>query len=523
MNSSIKAQLRNYTLLLIVLPVIATLLAFYTMIRQEALREAQTDMLTELMHHRQMVERWLQYRLDDVVYASRINSVRNLDFDAMTRDFWAFRRSHPDFRSLVYVNAEGKTGIDFDSPPGLSVADREYFASAKQGRTHISPVLIGRTSGKAIVIFSAPIWDMREQFVGLVFGAVRINAIVNMVGSLHIAESDRAFIVNSADLTVLHAEGRGELANVSSVQSGDGSPRPYVNQRGVEVLGVSLPLKNGEWLLVQERSLDSILADMHKLIMMLILAAGASLLLLTPLLMRLSRRITSPLESISEMSEKIIEGQYTDTCPMLDTRTMAVEVRRLYDNFCRMAARLSDHVGELERLSTTDSLTGLGNRRRLSEEGERILSQCKRTGEPCACLMLDLDHFKAVNDTYGHSVGDEVLKAFASLIKRAARTSDLVLRLGGEEFCILAQASKAVDALALAERIREEAEALVHRHGEVEFRVTVSIGISELSGELRFGATSLDDMLAKADHALYQAKNAGRNRVVRWIWDGQEI
>jgi diguanylate cyclase (GGDEF)-like protein len=164
---------------------------------------------------------------------------------------------------------------------------------------------------------------------------------------------------------------------------------------------------------------------------------------------------------------------------------------------------------ETRRLATTDPLTGLFNRRTFIELAERELARSRRDSTPLSFMILDLDHFKQVNDTYGHLVGDEVLVAFTMLIRDCARRGDLVVRYGGEEFCVLLPATALSAAVALAERIRAAtaATALTTR----PMRITVSVGVTAYAG---IQDVSLDTLLARADEALYRAKNEGRDRVV---------
>jgi diguanylate cyclase (GGDEF)-like protein len=164
---------------------------------------------------------------------------------------------------------------------------------------------------------------------------------------------------------------------------------------------------------------------------------------------------------------------------------------------------------ELQRLATTDSLTGLPNRRHFMEQLEYELARIKRFGKPASLLMLDLDHFKRVNDTYGHAAGDAVLRHFAELAQTSLREIDLIGRLGGEEFGVLLPGTTQPGAIELAERLREAVAAAPVMAGEHQIPVTVSIGIAE------FDPTDPhpDDILARADVALYKAKESGRNRV----------
>ena len=166
---------------------------------------------------------------------------------------------------------------------------------------------------------------------------------------------------------------------------------------------------------------------------------------------------------------------------------------------------------ETYELATTDPLTGVYNRRTFKELAEPNLSRSRRAHVPVSLLMLDLDHFKRINDTYGHLAGDDVLKGFATLVRNCLRKEDLLARYGGEEFVVLLPGSSQAAAAALAERIREQTAALPMEANGHRARVTVSIGSASEKGDT---LPSLEAMLGRADEALYQAKREGRNRVV---------
>lgn len=165
---------------------------------------------------------------------------------------------------------------------------------------------------------------------------------------------------------------------------------------------------------------------------------------------------------------------------------------------------------ELERLATTDSLTGLYNRRSYFELANKELRRSIRYKQPLALLMMDLDHFKAVNDTYGHQMGDTVLRRFAEVLKYNLREEDLIGRIGGEEFSAVLVSSEEQGAYQVAERIRkgwmEESFDLLDK--QVSF--TVSIGISIILNEQE----SIEDVMDRADVGLYNAKRSGRNCVI---------
>ena len=164
----------------------------------------------------------------------------------------------------------------------------------------------------------------------------------------------------------------------------------------------------------------------------------------------------------------------------------------------------------LARLAATDGLTGLPNKRAFMEAFERDLARAKRQGTPLSLVVVDVDHFKKFNDSYGHQTGDEVLKVVGGLMRQLVRAGDVPGRYGGEEFVLLLPATDTSGALTVAERFRRtlEATAVPSEHGPL--RVTASLGVATSIA----GSVNPTELFAQADAALYEAKRAGRNRVM---------
>ncbi len=175
----------------------------------------------------------------------------------------------------------------------------------------------------------------------------------------------------------------------------------------------------------------------------------------------------------------------------------------------RLSRRVRDQNRILAELSRTDGLSGLLNRRYWEEVVSDEFQRCRRIGHPSALLMLDIDHFKSINDRYGHPVGDEVIRNVAALLRDTLRQQDVPGRYGGEEFGVVLPGTKADGAHVIAERVRKRIESAVleRRHG---IRATISIGIATPGGQ----DSSYAEWLQHADRALYQAKDQGRNRTV---------
>ena len=178
----------------------------------------------------------------------------------------------------------------------------------------------------------------------------------------------------------------------------------------------------------------------------------------------------------------------------------------------RFSDRLRDSVQSTMEMAVTDGLTGLHNRRYLERHLTTLVQQAAAREKPLSVLILDIDHFKTVNDTYGHAAGDEVLREFSRRVRKAVRGIDLACRMGGEEFVVAMPDTDAALALLVGERLRQKIAGEPFATGEagVSIAVTVSIGICSLTSP----DDTADALVKRADAALYLAKREGRNRVV---------
>jgi two-component system cell cycle response regulator len=165
---------------------------------------------------------------------------------------------------------------------------------------------------------------------------------------------------------------------------------------------------------------------------------------------------------------------------------------------------------ELYKMAVVDALTGAYNKRFFEERIQEEFSYCFRNKVPLSLVMFDIDHFKQVNDTYGHPAGDFVLSRIAALTKTIIRNEDVLARYGGEEFVVILKATDAEGALTLAERLRRLIEESEFDFEEKKIRITISIGVASLVGQ---NFANWETMLKLADSLLYKSKNGGRNRV----------
>ncbi len=194
--------------------------------------------------------------------------------------------------------------------------------------------------------------------------------------------------------------------------------------------------------------------------------------------------------------------------------TNNAELLNLFAQQATIAIKNAQLFNEVQTLATTDPLTGLFNRRHFFELAYHELDRARRTRYPVSVIMLDVDHFKQVNDLHGHLIGDQVLQGVAAGCRKFLRAGDVLGRYGGEEFIILLPDTTLDQAAQVAERLRRNLSVMTIENANEQISVTISLGIATLDGAK--DDLGLDMLLSHADQALYTAKQSGRNRVVCW-------
>ena len=275
----------------------------------------------------------------------------------------------------------------------------------------------------------------------------------------------------------------------------------------------------GQVLFVKDVS--HIYANFYTLMGVLVGYSFVLSLLSSFLLYKFSEDLIVRIIKLQEFSNRIKMGDFSKIEPFETSKKMD-ELDHLRNSFIDAAVTIGNLLSELEaknkqlqELAYYDSLTGLPNRRFFFEHGNLIFEEAKRYGKKLSLLIVDIDHFKKINDTYGHDAGDVVLKVFADVLRSVVRQSDIYARMGGEEFAVLIPNTGLDGAKILAERIRSAVANRPVEYGHAVILVSTSIGASEF----RSGMESIDDLIKEADIALYKAKEGGRNRVEVFIPD----
>ena len=197
-------------------------------------------------------------------------------------------------------------------------------------------------------------------------------------------------------------------------------------------------------------------------------------------------------------------------CMHVSCMITSVLLQRTFNGNLQLAYALQQAKKYAEDMASTDALTGLNNRRAFFDKASLLFAYCKRNNQPISAVMLDIDHFKAINDNYGHAAGDIALRNLANLIKTHLRDSDIPCRFGGEEFVVLLPNTSATEGVEMAnllkKRMMESTIALTDSNVQ---SLTASFGVSD-HGE------TVEDLLNNADKAMYVAKNGGRNHVMSY-------
>ncbi|MDP3427907.1 MAG: diguanylate cyclase [Humidesulfovibrio sp.] len=504
---------------------------FFLLYSSRALhQETQRDLAATLSLQQRFIEYWVNERAQDVGYLASDPRVQNLPPDSLQAMLAGMLRATPSFEDLAYVDESGRTRVDARGPAGIDVSDRDYFQATRRGQGYVSEVITSRTTGSKVIVVASRVQDAEGRFRGLVFGSVRLDTLLGLVQGMYSQTSSRTFLLDAkgALLSPPANPGRPEEKPLRSLHAGDvafdrakagaESSGIYRNHAGDRVVGAYRWVLGDRWLLVGEKPESEIMLLHAGILGVPLLGAALLFLVFGPMALRLARSLEGPVRRLEEHSRKIEGGDFDVECDPEPTASDPLEIRRLNVAYCLMVERVRDTLDTLRQASLTDHLTGSANRKLLFQEGPRLIDADLRAGMPVSLLMLDLDHFKAVNDTHGHAAGDAVLTAFADLLEQQVRGSDIFARVGGEEFVVLAPNAGQTAAHELAERIRVAVGLMRVTLDEQTLSITVSIGTATLApapgaGNPAGQRNALESLMAAADDALYEAKKNGRNRV----------
>ncbi len=469
--------------------------------------------------------------------------------------------------TIVLIDEQGyaRAGAPNTFPDGIRVADakqfygdRDYFLEAKQDRlATVSYGIIGRRMNpEPLLSLVAPISNGNQQFAGLVLGNLPLRRLQSVFNNVEQAErlealiyDRKASILYSTDglaLKPLSALAQQPFFSLLSRDQAAAIAAPGDNLRehiwqGKLLRHVQSEVGGGIVLFfdlrpeIRQLALNSLLTLLvvgGVLISARLLARRQSKQLLAPLLdlhkhlqqmdpARMHRMQPLVIESHTQEINELIRSVNTMMIRMaksrLETDWAIAEKDRLNADLDRKVAERTDELASkaeaLEKLSITDSLTGLHNRRQLNTELNSEWSRTQRLNSRFSLMLFDVDHFKRINDQYGHPVGDEVLRQIGQCLLEKIRGIDIAARYGGEEFAVLLPGIDSSHALVVAERIRLALADLSIDTDQGPLHFTISVGLCDSHSA---GLGSEEALLQRVDQALYHAKRNGRNRSIIW-------
>ncbi|HEY5609684.1 MAG TPA: GGDEF domain-containing protein, partial [Thermoanaerobaculia bacterium] len=224
-------------------------------------------------------------------------------------------------------------------------------------------------------------------------------------------------------------------------------------------------------------------------------------------------RVSGSIGPIAETQAAVYRQLAAIAAQEIDLRRQNLSLENRYRILDRQVVELSAVNRALTEMAYRDPLTDVYRRWYLFEQVRLELTRAARYGRPFSLLVVDLDHFKSVNDEYGHPAGDAVLQRFAKLLVDSCRNSDIVARYGGDEFCALLTDTPLDGAIEVAERIRRRAAETSVAFGDASLQITTSIGVASYCGEAALRQISAEEIFAQVDRTMYRAKRDGRNRV----------
>lgn len=444
---------------------------------------------------------------------------------------------------------------------GENYGFRFYFKEAIQGNDYRSDWSIGLTSNQPGVYLSAPILD-QDRVVGVVVVKLRIDEIIDIVKQWQYPGGD-AFLLNKAGIILTHTKPKYDYQSLTELTSGEqqqidenhqfadkkilslgldnvkdafnqvtpDNPDEFVfyNFQDQDKIASLTHLREHDWVVgvtIPEKVITSkvnwILGYVIAISLILVLTVGIISILI-------SRLITRPIVSLGDTVNQFGVGNKDARAAV----TSQDEIGKLATSFNSMADTISQHTLDLESLvsertqklevlnkellslSVTDQLTGCYNRRYLEKQFKSESVRTQRYQLWMTIVLIDLDHFKTINDQYGHIAGDAILKEFGNLLRQLTREDiDHVVRYGGEEFVLLLPQTNLENAANISRRICNTIENHAFLAGGFKIDVTASFGVTSINFAENNQPINLDDVIDAADELLYTAKSTGRNRII---------
>lgn len=354
------------------------------------------------------------------------------------------------------------------------------------------------------IMIAAPIFSSKREPIGVLAAELSIEQLIDVITSAPLAQSTLLSLVNIDGVTLFPKSTAPDSNSALHTLSMECST--YINSHGTKMIGIYSPLEHFPWGIVIEKPYDQVFAEILELKNITLSMVALLLTIVGIVAFFVSYSILSPLKLLTTGAIEVAKGNFDVKLPVKKWDELGFTISIFND----MVERVHKHNVQLEKLSTVDPLTGLFNRRHLMDMFAMHIKRYDRNQVPFSILMVDLDFFKKINDSYGHITGDAVLIKMGTIFNTILRSVDTAGRYGGEEFLIILDNTREKQAEQTAERIRKSVEQSEIIMDGMRIKVTVSIGVATIND---IKDTKDYNLINRADNALYKAKGNGKNCV----------
>ncbi len=426
-------------------------------------------------------------------------------------------RNHPHYELLAIVDMNGMQ-IARSWGQCAPRGDRQWFLDfAKTKRGAISNVYTSRSTGNPIVTITKGIYDENGSAVGLIMADIRTTYLQQIIRSCNNDPDCEVYLLDN-DGNAIAAPDSRDAASIDAALAGADSGRHFINDAGQECIGayqtIDIPEINLHWRLMFVRYYDAALAPVTAIMQRTALLGFVVVLLVAFALYFMSRRMTRGFLRAGQVIRLVGQGDYSQRFEYHaddELGDIAKNLNHMIDLLVSAQRKQQAAAEKIEDMAYHDGLTGLPNRRHFMETARDVLVRAYGTNRVAALFFIDLDKFKAVNDTYGHAAGDELLIEVGRRLTHIAGRIELVCRLGGDEFLMFLPGANDLEVAQKGQHIIDVLERPIHLAGAgVDAHISASIGIARYPGD----ATTIDALVQLADAAMYEAKAAGRGRYV---------
>ena len=420
-------------------------------------------------------------------------------------------RNLPAHEGLAIIGRDGQVLTSSGSRTGFRLTP-DRLNNLRTRDALVGEPFWDATIGKAAIVLAVPIRQDDGLFLGALGAKINLDSLSDMLGQLSPDRSRDLYLITEQGRVIISSAGspadvmKTTLPETTTRELSEREVQTIVQSRpkGREVVAVLRRIPQLHWAAVAETPRAETAREAGVLRFRTVLLLSTLILGVGLLAYMVGLFVTRPLERLTEAAARVAAGDLSVELPAGG----GGEVGYLTRAFSTLVSRLREKEahGELEKLSLTDSLTGLYNRRHLMGTLASEVQRSRRLRRAFAVLLADVDRFKQYNDTHGHLAGDSALVKIAEVFRKTTRQVDCVARYGGEEFVVMLLEANTETATLVAERIRGR----VAEQDLGEGKLTLSIGVAEYPD----GGDTPEELIATADAAMYKAKNAGRNQVV---------